>query len=88
MLPNETVVEVGGEVTFHCIFPDEMVMFVTWQGPNLHNQGDKSLFLKNVNISSSGNYTCSVENDAEEVVTASTHLTVQRKLLHTTDRYC
>ena len=56
-------------------------MFVTWQGPNLHEQGDKSLFLKNVNISSSGKYTCSVENDAGEVVTALTHLTVQRKLV-------
>lgn len=81
VLPKETVMEVGDDITFHCIFPEGRAMSVTWHGPSLQKEGPV-LFLKNVNISSSGKYTCSVWNDTGIMANASAHLTVQSKLFY------
>lgn len=78
VLPKETVVEVGDDVIFHCIYPEELVKSVTWQGPSLQKEGD-TLLLENVNISSSGKYTCTVSDDAGVLANSSSHLTVQSK---------
>ena len=81
MLPSEAVVEVGDDISFHCIFPEDFSASVTWQGPYLKKQGPV-LYLENVNISSTGKYTCSVVNNEGMMTNASTHLTVQSKLFN------